>query len=338
MISTILASIGLIVIIYSRNAEQYTSRLFILTLVLVIAYVISHGLHFFMLTAEDVTILDQSCHSLLLLIVISLTFFSISFVSNQKVGSINAILILVPSIIILFLLWSGELINESHAHIDKFEAHYNQKYPIFLIWYLVLIFYALYVLTVKFVTETNRNKKNQILILSFGLLLTNLVAFVFGLFLPWILGFYYLVEISPLSFLAGLILFTTIGVGKYDMFSNISERVHSFSINRKIFLSALIAVPIVIVMVQIPLGRILFDINTPSAWTKYFLTSLLGGSIVSLTISFIILKIIANPIGKLKNQAIEIQKGNFGIVVEVNSNDEIGELAYAFNDMTNTFK
>ena len=141
MISTILASIGLIIIIYSRNADKYSSQLFIMTLILVIAYVISHGLHFFMLSAEDVTILDQSCHSLLLLILISLTFFSISFVNNQKVGPINSILILVPSIILLFLLWTGNLINESHAHIDKFEAHYDLKYPIFLIWYLVLIFY-----------------------------------------------------------------------------------------------------------------------------------------------------------------------------------------------------
>lgn len=338
MISTILASIGLIIIIYSRNSEKYSSRLFIMTLILVIAYVISHGLHFFMLSSEDVTILDQSCHSLLLLIVVSLTFYSISFVRNQKVGIFNSILILIPTILLLVLLWTGNLVNESHYHIDLFEAHYDKKYPIFLIWYLVLIFYAFYHLTVKFISEQNRETKNQILILSFGLLLTNLTTFVFGLFLPWILGFYYLVEISPLAFLVGLILFTTIGVGRYNMFPNILVRVHSFSLNRKIFLSSLIAVPIVIVMIQIPLGRVLFGINTPEAWTKYFFISLLGGGIVSLTISFIILKIIANPIEKLRNQALEIQKGIFGIEVDINSNDEIGELAYTFNDMTQKLK
>ncbi|NOX66137.1 MAG: HAMP domain-containing protein [Chlorobi bacterium] len=338
MISTILASLGLIVIIYSRNADKYTSRLFILILVLVIAYVIAHGLHFHMLLDKDVTILDKSCHSLLLLIIVTLTFFSISFVNQQKVGTITSLLILIPSIILLFMLWSGNLVDESHAHLGQFETHYDRKYPLFLAWYLMLIFYASFVLVRKYIKEKDIQIKKQILILSFGLLLTNLTSFVFGLFLPWILGFYFLVEISPLAFLAGLILFTAIGVGKYNMFPNVLERVHPFSISKKIFLIALIAVPIVIIIIQIPLGRILFGIDTPEAWTRYFLMTLLGGIIVSVTISFIVLKVILSPIEKLKNQAREIQKGNFGIVVDVNSNDEIGELAYAFNEMTNTLK
>lgn len=338
MISTILASLGLIVIIYSRHSDQYTSRLFILILVLVIAYVIAHGLHFHMLIDKDVTILDKSCHSLLLLIIITLTFFSISFANQQKVGIITSLLILIPSIILLFMLWAGNLVDESHAHLGQFKAHYDQKYPLFLAWYLILIIYTSFILVRKYIKEKDIQIKKQILILLFGLLLTNLTSFIFGLLLPWILGFYFLVEISPLAFLAGLILFTAFGVGKYNMFPNVLEKVNPFSISKKIFLIALIAVPIVIIIIQIPLGRILFGIDTPEAWTRYFLMTLLGGIIVSVTISFIILKVILSPIEKLKNQAREIQKGNFGIVVDVNSNDEIGELAYAFNEMTNTLK
>ncbi|GBD91034.1 sensor protein kinase WalK [bacterium BMS3Abin04] len=338
MISTILGSLGLIIIIYSRNADKNTSRLFILILILVIAYVVAHGLHFHTLLAKDVTLLDKSCHSLLLLIIVTLTFFSISFANRQKVGTITSLFILIPSIILLFMLWSGNLVNESHLHIDQVKAHYDRKYPLFLAWYLILIIYASFVLIRKYIKEENKLIKKQILILFFGLLLTNLTSFVFGLFLPWILGFYYLVEISPLAFLAGLILFTAIGVGKYNMFPNVLEKVRPFSISKKIFLIALIAVPIVIIIIQIPLGRILFGIDTPAAWTRYFLMTLLGGIIVSVTISFIVLKVILSPIEKLKNQALEIQKGNYGIVVDVKSNDEIGELAYTFNEITNTLK
>lgn len=338
MITTILASIGLIIIISSRNADKYSSKLFILTLLLVITYVVSHGLHFYMLSAEDVTILDQSCHSLLLLIAVSLTFFSISYPDHKKPGMVNSLLIILPSIILLYWLWTGNLVQESHAHSMKFEAHYDFKYPSFLIWYIILILYALYKLIKKYNNETDVQTKNQILVLFFGLMITNLTSFVFGLLLPWVLGFYYLVEMSPLAFLAGLILFTTFGVGKYNMFPNVMERVHSFSINKKIFLIAFIAVPIVIVMIQIPLGRVLFGITTPEEWTKYFIISLLGGTIVSITISFIILRVIALPIEKLKNQAIEIQKGVYGTSVNINSNDEIGELAYTFNDMSLTLK
>lgn len=338
MVTTILAAIGLIIIIYSRNAEKYSSKLFILTLLLVIAYVVSHGLHFYMLAAVDVTILDQSCHSLLLLIAISLTFFAISYPYPQRIGLIKSSVILIPSIILLYFLWTGDLVQESHAHSTKFEAHYDYKYPLFLIWYIVLILYGLYELIKKYNKESDAQTRNQILVLFFGLMITNLTSFVFGMLLPWVLGFYYLVEMSPLAFLAGVILFTTFGVGKYNMFPNVMERVHSFSINKKIFLIAFIAVPIVIVMIQIPLGRVLFGISTPSEWTKYFVISLLGGTIVSITISFIILRVIAQPIERLKKQAIEIQKGFYGTSVNINSNDEIGELAYTFNDMSLTLK
>jgi len=338
MVTTILAAIGLIIIIYSRNADKYSSNIFILTLLLVIAYVISHGLHFYMLSTEDVTILDQSCHSLLLLIAVSLTFFSISFPDHKKPGTVDSLIILLPSIVLLYWLWTGNLVQESHAHTMKFEAHYDFKYPLFLIWYIILILYALYKLIKKYNNEFDVRIKSQILVLFFGLMITNLTSFVFGMLLPWVLGFYYLVEMSPLAFLAGLILFTTFGVGRYNMFPNVMERVHSFSINKKIFLIAFIAVPIVIVMIQIPLGRVLFGITTPAEWTKYFVISLLGGTIVSITISFIILRVIAQPIERLKKHAIEIQKGFYGSSVNINSNDEIGELAYTFNDMSLTLK
>ena len=336
LIVTILAAIGLIVIIYSRTPSKYTSRFFIMTLILVILYVISHGLHFYMLKSEDVTILDQSCHSLLMLILITLTFFAISYPNQQKIDLKNSLVILVPSITLLFFLWTGNFVQESHAHSDVFEAHYDSMYPIFLMWYVILLFFSLYVLTKKYRNAEDSEIKSQILILIFGLMITNFTSFVFGLFLPWVMGFYYLVEISPLAFLAGLILFTGIGVVKYNMFPNALERVNSFSLQRKIFLSALIAVPIVIVLIQIPLGRVFFGISTPDEWGRYFLISLFGGIIVSITMSFIILKTIAHPIKKLKSQALEIQRGNYGTLVDSLSNDEIGELAFTFNDMSKT--
>jgi len=43
---------------------------------------------------------------------------------------------------------------------------------------------------------------------------------------------------------------------------------------------------------------------------------------------------ISNPIIKLKNAASEIYKGNFNTEAEIESNDEIGDLADVFNKMT----
>ena len=54
--------------------------------------------------------------------------------------------------------------------------------------------------------------------------------------------------------------------------------------------------------------------------------------------SFVILKVISNPINLLKSKAREIERGNYNIKVDFSSNDEIGELTKAFNRMSETLK
>ncbi len=53
----------------------------------------------------------------------------------------------------------------------------------------------------------------------------------------------------------------------------------------------------------------------------------------SFVLAYVIAKNIANPIMKLKEKAIDIGKGSPGTRIEVESKDEIGELANAFNKM-----
>src|ERR1035437_7048060 len=84
MIATLLSAIGLILIIYSRSGRDKRSQLFILLLILIIAYLISHSIHFLLMFSGDVTILDMSCHSLLLLIIVTITFFTWNFPHSQR--------------------------------------------------------------------------------------------------------------------------------------------------------------------------------------------------------------------------------------------------------------
>jgi signal transduction histidine kinase len=337
LIVTFLSAMGLILIIYSRAGKDKKSQLFILILLLIIGYLISHSIHFMLMASGDVTILDVSCHSLLLLIIITITFFTWNFPHSQKVGIFKSLSILIPSVILFFLLWSGNLIVQSHIHRNMYEAHFSSLYPLYLIFYVSLIVLNLYWLIKKYYKEKDDLLRKQILMFTVGLIITNLISFIFGLFLPWYLGFYFLVEMSPLAFLIGVILFTTLSVSKYDMFPSLGK-LHNLSIKKKVILSSLILVPIIILLVQIPLIKIIFDIKSNSELMHYFLLSILGGLIVSLSIAFVIIKIISNPLNKLKTKAYEIAKGNYGIQLEIKTNDEIGELAEAFNKMSETLK
>ncbi|MEJ5352056.1 MAG: ATP-binding protein [Melioribacteraceae bacterium] len=333
--ATAISSLGLIFIIYSRTVFNITSRLFILTLILVIAYLISHTVHFVIMPSHDVTLLDKSCHSLLLTILVSLTFLTFNYPVPQKTPGLN-LLIIIPSVIILILLWKGILISESYIHGKHFVAQFSPYYILYIIWYMALIIISIISIISKYKSHHDFNIRKQLLLFLFGLIITNITTFLFGIFLPWILGFYYLVEISPLAFLIGLIFFGSIAIGKYNMFPAAIEKVHSFSLNKKIFFSALVIIPIIILLVQIPLSRILFNINSHEELIDLFFYSLFTGLTVSLALSFIISRIIAHPIIILKEKVLEIEKGNYNVIVNLKSSDEIGELADAVNSMVAT--
>ena len=139
LLASFIAAVGLIFIIYSRSSSAITSRLFILTLVLVIAYLISHTVHFVLMPSYDVTVLDISCHSLLLMILVSLTFFSWNYPVQKEIGVLRGLLVIIPSTILLILLWNGNVIHNSNVHMNMFSADFSSSYPLFLFWYLFLI-------------------------------------------------------------------------------------------------------------------------------------------------------------------------------------------------------
>lgn len=336
--ASIISAIGIIYIIYSRSVTDISRKLYVLALLLVIGYLISHFVHFVIMPSEDVTILDQSCHSFLLLIILVLTFFSYYFHSENDMSISLKMFLILPSVILIGLLWSGYLIEESHAHLRQLEAHYSPYYSGYLIWYVILLFLSIYFLIKKAISSEDGLIKKQILFVLIGLIITNLTAFVFGLYLPWILGFYYLVEISPLAFFVGVILTTAIALSRFNLFPAAVSKIQSFSLNKKIIFTAVIVVPVIILLVQIPLGRTIFNMRTGEDWQHYFFMSLFGGIIVSTAMAFVITKIIANPINTLIEKTNEIQKGNYGTIVDISSNDELGRLAATFNEMSRTLK
>jgi PAS domain S-box-containing protein len=286
----------------------------------------------------DVTILDQSCHSFLLLIVLALSFFSYYYPNEENMPLGLKVFLILPTIIILGLLWTGELISASHAHQTRFEVHYKEYYVIYLIWYVILLFMSIYFLVNKIFDKELKEYKLLLLTILTGLIITNLAAFLFGLYLPWIMGFYYLVEISPLAFFVGVIITSTIAITKFNLFPAAVSKIQTFSLNKKIFFAAVIVVPVVILLLQIPLGRVIFGIETAMEWERYFIVSLAGGIIVSIAMAFIISRIIATPINKLTERTNEISKGNYGIKVDISSNDELGILAGTFNNMSEVLK
>lgn len=335
--ATAVSALGLIFIIYSRSTSNTISKLFIITLILVIAYLISHTIHFVLMPSHDVTLFDKSCHSFLLMILLLITFLTFNFPSSQKIGIVSGLSIIIPSIIIIILLWSDNLIYVSYAHKEHFTAYFTSLYILYVIWYFWLILINIILLIIKYKKYIDTEIKKQLLLYLFGLIITNTTTFIFGILLPWILGFYYLVEISPLAFLIGFIFFTSIAIGKYNLLPATAQKVNALSLNKKIFFAALVLIPIIILLILIPLSRVFFKIESYNL-INFFINSIFIGLAVSLILSFIISRIITQPISLLKEKVFQIERGDYDIKVDINSADEIGELANAINKMAFTLK
>lgn len=65
---------------------------------------------------------------------------------------------------------------------------------------------------------------------------------------------------------------------------------------------------------------------------------LIGAAIITILSGIVFSRIIAKPIIKIKNAADEIGKNNLDVRVNLKNNDEIGELAVAFNGMADNIK
>jgi two-component system NtrC family sensor kinase len=78
------------------------------------------------------------------------------------------------------------------------------------------------------------------------------------------------------------------------------------------------------------------DIRQQTLFT--FLAITLAGVLVSMVIAYYISKKISAPINKLVSASAEVARGNLEARVEINSNDELGELSDTFNSMASALK
>ena len=80
------------------------------------------------------------------------------------------------------------------------------------------------------------------------------------------------------------------------------------------------------------------SLKTMQSFNNTIMSSLVFAIIVSVVIGFILSKTITSPIASIMHKAERITTGEFGEVLEVKSNDEIGELTRTFNYMSTQLK
>lgn len=337
-VATILASGGLLWVVVTRNRELYSARVFSLVLVLLIGYLLVHSLHFSTGQVGDVTLLDQGCHSFLVLLLVGVTYFAWVMPDRTSAPGWIIPVLLVPALLLLVAIWTGGIIAQSHFHGETFEPHFGPLYPMYVLWFGATSAFALITIVVRIRREQDPVRRSQMNFMLVGLVVTLTIAYLLGAVLPWTSDIYQFVELSPLSFLFGMVLFAAYAIGRHGLFSDALERIGRFSINQKIFLAAAILVPIIILAVQIPIGRMILGIHAEAEWTRFVIVNLLGALLVSATLAFLVITIISKPLQRLKTQSEEIARGNYEARSGIRSADEFGEVSVGFDRMVDSLR
>ena len=86
-------------------------------------------------------------------------------------------------------------------------------------------------------------------------------------------------------------------------------------------------------LVQIPIAVWTLDADGKS-WKKFIIFSTIAGTIPSLVLILVIVRILSRPLRELTEMAFDVARGNYGAVMPLTSNDELGVLASSFNTMS----
>jgi signal transduction histidine kinase len=228
-----------------------------------------------------------------------------------------------PAFIFIYFRYNSNLIVETiKPSYWGFNYVYGILYGPFVVYIVSYVFIGILSCFWFYLkTKSKKDKRYSRLIIT-GISIPFIGGILTQIVMPF-LG----IEIIPLTTI--LMTFTAFiyaySIVKYGLMQPMS-----FSIRKKIsvvFLSIFIIMSLVMLFLQMSIINDIFII-------PIFAILLSFAALFSILVS----KSISKPIIKLRDVAIEIGKGNLEKKIEVESRDEIGELASAFRDMTENLK
>ncbi|MCI0666305.1 MAG: ATP-binding protein, partial [Acidobacteria bacterium] len=84
---------------------------------------------------------------------------------------------------------------------------------------------------------------------------------------------------------------------------------------------------------QVPIAIWALDSDL-TGWKKFIIFSTIAGTIPSLILILVIVRILSRPLRDLTEVALDVARGNYGAETPLSSNDELGVLASSFNTMS----
>lgn len=149
-----------------------------------------------------------------------------------------------------------------------------------------------------------------------------------------VFGFNQLLPICSVFIVVGALIYAY-AITNFQLFSlhTALDQLKLFPIAYKAAITVLLTGILGFFLCQVPVAIWAFGLET-GGWKKFLLFSAIAGTLPSLVMILLIVRILSRPLREMTETALDVARGNYGAETPLRSNDELGVLASSINVMS----
>ncbi len=273
--------------------------------------------------------------SFLIGIVLQIVFllFADVFPENLPLRWKRMILFSLPLLILIPWVLQGKLWTHVGFHKDHFSIRLTPYAYIFGLYNYLILGLGVGQLIIKYRRYRDKLWGKQIISVIVSVLLTGGLLVISDNVLP-ALGYYELMPISSIFIVIGSLIYAY-AITSFQLFSlqTALDQMRLFPIVYKVAIAVAVTGLFGFLLCQIPVAIWALDADAKS-WKKFIVFSAIAGTLPSLVLVLVIVRILSRPLRELTEMALDVARGNYGAETPLSSNDELGVLASSFNTMS----
>jgi signal transduction histidine kinase len=271
---------------------------------------------------------------LALVLQVALVVFAWVFPENGPAPWRRAAVLFAPGAVLVPAALAGMMWERVVAAPGDFSIELTPLAYVFGLYIYVLFGYGFALLYSKYRRYRGSLWGKQLGAILWALVITAVLKTAANVVLP-LLGVYALLPVGSVFVLVGVVIYAY-AVTNFKLFSLQSalDQFRLFPIAYKVALSIAVVAVMSFALFQVPIVWWSFGEQTPEAWKRYLVFSVITALVPNLVLVALVIRIISRPLRRLTEAAVDVAAGAYGAQAELGSNDEVGLLAASFNEMS----
>jgi signal transduction histidine kinase len=260
-------------------------------------------------------------------------YFAEIFPENIPPRWLHLLLASLPLLVLIPALLTGQFWTHVGFHHNRFTIALTKYAYIAGTYNLMILGAGLLTMAGKYRKYRGTLWGKQIASVIASVMITGLLIVMSGNLLP-AFGHYQLLPYCSLFIVIGALIYAY-AITNFQLFSlqTALDQLKLFPLAYKVALAITATGFLGFFMIQLPVAIWTFGLDHPG-WQKFLVFSLISGTIPSIVLILLIVRILSRPLRELTEVALDVARGNYGAETPFRSNDELGVLASSFNVMS----